>query len=120
MAIGRPQLELGIAVGREPHFQDVALLGGLDVADHLGMAAIQPFGEAHDRAEQPHGLALRPRQIGEALMPLLGLRLTMIPGREGDDLDLVRIEAPQIPVFDEVVRVFVVPFVADVVADVVQ
>jgi hypothetical protein len=40
----------------------------------------------------------------------------MVPGGERDDLDLVGIEAAQVAVFDQVVRVFVVPLVADVVA----
>ena len=44
----------------------------------------------------------------------------MVAGDERDDLDLVGLEAAQIAVLDQVVRVLVVPLVADVDADVVQ
>jgi hypothetical protein len=44
----------------------------------------------------------------------------MIPGDEGNDLNLIRFESPQVAVLDEVVRVLVVALVADVYTDVVQ
>ena len=120
MPIGGPELELGVAVRREPHLEQVTGFHDLHVADHLRVAAVEALGQAHDRAEQPDRLPLARGQLAEPLVALLGLRLPMIPGGEGDDLDLVGIEAAQVPVFDQVVRVFVVPLVADVVADVVE
>ncbi len=44
----------------------------------------------------------------------------MIPRHEGDDPNHVRVESPEVAVLDEVVRMLVMPFVADVVADIMQ
>ena len=44
----------------------------------------------------------------------------MVAGDEGDDLDLLRIEAAQIAVLDQVVGMPVMALVADVHADIVQ
>ena len=46
--------------------------------------------------------------------------LAMIAGDEPDHVDFFGLESPQIAVLDQVVRVLVVPLVADVDADVVQ
>ena len=43
----------------------------------------------------------------------------MIPCDERDDLDFLRIEATEVPILDQIVRVLVVAFIADVNADVV-
>ena len=44
----------------------------------------------------------------------------MVAGDERDRFDFVRLEAAEIAVLDQVVRVLVVPLVADVHADVVE
>ena len=44
----------------------------------------------------------------------------MIPRQQRDDFNLLRVESPEFPVFDQVIRVAVVPFVADVDARVVE
>src|SRR3979409_1632825 len=46
--------------------------------------------------------------------------LRVIAGDEGDDLNLIRIEAPQIPILDQIVGVLVMALVTDVDADIVQ
>jgi hypothetical protein len=61
--IGGPELELGVAVRREPHFEQVAGFGDFHVADDLRVAAVEALGEAHDRAEQPDGLPLARGQL---------------------------------------------------------
>ena len=61
-----------------------------------------------------------PPQVAEAVVLPLRRRLAVIARDERDRLDLVRLEAAQIAVLDQVVRVLVVALVADVDADVVQ
>ena len=64
MAVGGPDLELGIA----PHLQrdpDVVVGDGdVEVRDDLRVAPIQPFGQSDDRGEHAHDHA-----------PLLGQQL---------------------------------------------
>ena len=44
----------------------------------------------------------------------------MIPGCQCDDLDLLRLKAPETAIFDEIVRVLMMAAIADVHPDVVQ
>ena len=60
------------------------------------------------------------RQIAVAVVPPLRRRAAVIARDERDRLDLVGLESAQIAVLDQIVRVLVVPLVADVHADVVQ
>ena len=87
-----PELELGIAGRAQPYSQRVASFVDVDAANDLRVTPIEPLGEPHERAEQPHGSALRRGQIGVSVMRLLRLRLAMISRGERDDLDLVGIE----------------------------
>src|SRR6478672_11772517 len=80
--IGGPELEIGVAVRREPHLEQVTGFHDLHVADYLRVAAVEALGQAHDRAEQPDRLPLARAQLAELLVALLGLRLPMIPGGE--------------------------------------
>ena len=61
-----------------------------------------------------------PLQVAVSFVRLLRRRLAMIAGDERDHFDLLRIEAAQIAVLDQIVRMPVMPLVADVHADVVQ
>src|ERR1700722_16969190 len=91
------------------------------VADHSsGSEAADARGEGQNRGERPPRAGLPPAQLAEAVVLALRCRLTMIARHERNRLDLVRLEAAQVAVLDEVVRVLVVPLVADVDADVVQ
>ena len=116
----RPELELCVAGRGQLYSQRVAAIVDLDAANDLRVTPIEPFGEPDEGAEQPHGPALGRGQIRVPVVRLLRLRLAMISRGERDDLDLVGVETAQVPVFDQVIRVFVVALVADVVADVVQ
>ena len=53
-------------------------------------------------------------------MSLLGRAAAVITRYQRDHLDLIRFEAPQVTVLDQVVGVFVVASEADVDADVVE
>jgi len=116
----RPYFELGVA--RRPQLQQivVAAIVELEAGDRQRVAPIEALGEAQHRRQRPHGPPQAPRQTAEAFMLALRRRLAVITRDQGDHLDLVRLEAAQIAVRDQVVRVLVMPFVADVHADVVQ
>ena len=120
MPRGGPQLQLRVA--RRPQLQQivVAAVVELEVRDRLRVAAIEALGQPQDRRERANGAPRAPAQAAEAVVLPLRRRLAVIPRDEADRLDFVRLEAAQIAVLDQVVRVLVMPLVADVHADVVQ
>ena len=120
MAVRRPQFELGVTRGAQAREVVVAPRIDVDAREGLGVAAIEPLGKPDHRREHAHGPALGALEIAVALVRLLRRRLAVIAGDEGDDFNLLRIETAEIAVLDQVVRVTVMPLVADVHADVVQ
>jgi hypothetical protein len=84
------------------------------------MAAIEAFREPENRRERPDGPAAFAAELAILLMPAFRRRLPVIPGHQRDDLDLLRIEAAQISILDQIVRMLVMALVADVDADVMQ
>jgi hypothetical protein len=88
--------------------------------DDLSVAAIQAFRETKDRRERAYRGAIAPPKIPEAVVRPFRRGLAVIPGDERNLVDLVRLEAAEVAILDQVIRVFVVLFVADVHADVVQ
>ena len=120
MARRRPQLELRVSC--RPHLQQVvvAAIVQLETGDRLAMTANEALGEPQDRRQRPHHAAGPPTQFSESVVTALGGGLAMIPRHERDDVDFVRFETAQIAVLDQIVRVFVVSFVTDMNADVVQ
>jgi len=84
------------------------------------VTAIQAFDKAEDRRERSNGGATPPAELGEAGMTPLRRGLAVIARDEGDRFDFVGLEPAKIAVLDQIVRVFVMTFVADVNADVVE
>ncbi len=117
---GRPELQLGVARRAQLQQIVVAAVVELQAADGLGVAAVEAFRQPQDGGERAYGPPRAPTQVDEAVVLPLGRRLPVIAGDEGDGFDFVRLEAAEIAVGDEIVRVLVMPFVADVDADVVQ
>jgi hypothetical protein len=115
-----PHFELGVARRAQLQQIIVAAIVELEAGDRLGVAAIEALREPQHRRERTHRLPHAPGQTAEAFVLPLRRRLAVIAGDERDHLNLVRLEAAQVAVGDQVVRVLVVPFVADVHADVVQ
>jgi hypothetical protein len=117
---GRPELELRIACS--PYLQQVvvAAIVQFQAGDRLAVTAIEALREPQNRRQRPHHTAGPPTQFPESVVFPLGGCLTMIPCHERDNIDFLRFEAAQIAVLDQIVRVFVVPFVTDVNADIVQ
>ena len=84
------------------------------------MAAIEAFREPENRRERPDGPPALAAELGILVVRALRRRLPVVPGHERDDLDLFRIETAQISILDQIVRMLVMPLVADVDADVVE
>ena len=78
------------------------------------------MGGEREGRQQADDATLRPFQVGVAFVRLLRRALAVIARDEGDDLDLLGIEAAQVAVPDQVMRVLVMAAVADMDADVVQ
>ncbi len=115
-----PQLEFGVPARPQPREIRIVLLMQIDAGDHLGVAAIEPFGEADHRREHLDDFPRCAAEIAIALVRLLRRRLAVIAGDERDHLDLLGREAAEVAVLYQIVRVTVVPLVADVDADVVE
>ena len=92
----------------------------LETRDRLRVTAIQAFGKTEDRRQRSNGGAAAPAELGEAGMTALRGGLTVIACDERDRFDFVRLESAKIAVLDQIVRVLVMTFVADVDADVVE
>jgi len=92
----------------------------LEAGNRLRVAAIEAFRQAQHRRQRAHRPAHAPRQAAEVVMLALRRGLAMVAGNQRDDLDLVGLEPAQVAVGDQIVRVLVVAFVADVHPDVVQ
>jgi hypothetical protein len=120
MARGGPQFQLRIAGGAQLQQVVVAAVVELEPGDGLGVAAVEAFGQPQDRRQRAHGPAGPSPERDEAVVLSLRRGLPVIPGDQRDRFDFVGLEAAKIAVLDEIVRVFVVAFVADVHADVVQ
>jgi hypothetical protein len=120
MTLGGPELELGIA--RRPNLQQriVSPVVELEAGNRLGMAAIEIFRDSENGGEPPHDLAPLPSEQTEIRVPARRRRTPVIAGHERNRFDLVRLKSAKVAVFDQVVRVSVMAFVADVHARVVQ
>ena len=95
MALGGPELELGIA--RCPNLQQriVAAIVELEAGDRLGVAAVEIFRKAENRGEPPHDLAPLPPDLTEIGVPPRRWRAPVIARDERNRLDFfaVRIRA---------------------------
>ena len=115
-----PELQLGVAGGAQPHRGIVAAREEIDAGERLRVAAVESLGEPNDGRQHPDGRSQRAVQFAEALVRLLRRRLAVIARDERNDLDFLGLESAQIAILDQVVRVPMMPLVADVDADVVQ
>jgi hypothetical protein len=116
----RPQLQLRVARGSHLQQPIVSAIVKLDARDRLRVAAVEAFGQAQNRRERADRAAAPPADVPERAMAFFRRGLAVIPRDQRDGLDLVRLEAPQIAVLDQIVRVLVMSLVADVHAHVVE
>ena len=120
MAFSRPELQLRVALRGHAHHQVVALLADLEAVDDLGVTAVEALRQPEQRREDPDDTPPAAIERAEVGVRLLRRALAVVPGDERDDRDLLRFEAPEVAVGDEVVRVPVMALVPDVRPDVVE
>ena len=120
MTTRRPQLELDIPSRSELEQRVVGAIVQREPRNRLRVAAIEAFSHTQDCRQRANRLAPAPAELAKAFMTAFGSGLSMVAGDERDRLDLVGLETVQIAVLDQIVRVLVVAFIADVYADVVQ
>src|SRR5262245_38888099 len=120
VAFGGPELELGVVRRGQAEGDPPPGPTHAQASHHLRMAPVEGLGEPHNAAKQTNRPPPGFRQRFVAFVGGLRCRLAMVPRHETDNRDLIRFEAAQAAVFDEVVRVLVVPLVADVRTDVVD
>src|SRR3954471_14635863 len=111
---GRPELELCVAAGPDLQQGVVAAIVQLDPRQALRVAAVEAFRQPENRRQLFHDSAPLSREVTIALMVALRGGATMISRDQRHRVDFVRLEAAEIAVRDEVVRMLVVAFVADV------
>src|SRR6185436_4750791 len=117
---GGPQFELGVA--RRPQLEQgiFAAIVQLEVCNRLRMTAIEALCKPQHRGEGPDDLPPLLRKLLVPRVTPLGRLAAMVPREKRDRLDLVGFEPAQVAVPDQVIRMLVVSFVADVHADIVQ
>ncbi len=116
----RPDFQFRVADRSNLQQAIVAAIVKIDGLDGLLVTAIQAFGEPQNCGKRADGLSPFPAKIAESIVALLRRGLPMVTGHERDGLDLFRLESSKIAVLDQIVRMFVMVFVADVHSDVVQ
>ena len=84
------------------------------------MTAVEAFRKPQNRRERADDVPLLTRQLLVARVTPFGRLAAVVAGEKRDRLDLVGLEPAQIAVPDQVIRMLMVSFVADVDADVVQ
>jgi hypothetical protein len=115
-----PQLQLRVAVGAQPRKIIVAARKQIDAGECLRVAAVESLGQPHNRREHANRPAKTAIEVPVSLMGFFRSRLPMVSRDERDDLDFLRIEAPQISILDQVVGMTMMTVVTDVYPDVVQ
>jgi hypothetical protein len=115
-----PQFQLRVAVGAQPCEVVVAAREEIDAGKRLRVTAIQAFGQSHDGRQHTDSRAKCAVEIAVAFVRFLRSRLTVVSRDKRDDLDFLRIEAPQISILDQIVGVAMMAVIADVYANVVQ
>src|SRR5689334_3350665 len=116
----RPLFEFGIAMRIGVDDQGLAAILHRDFLDDLGVAAIEAFGDADEGGEELDALAQAVGERAVIAVALLRRRLAMVARDQRDHVDLLRIEAAEIAVANQVVRVLVMALVGDVHADVME
>src|SRR5262245_3744401 len=103
----RPELEFGVACRPQLEQDVIAAIVQLDADDGLRMTAIEVFCQAQHCRKRPDGAPPFAFEISEALVPAIGNRAAVVPCDQRDDFDLFGLEATQIAVANQIVRVLV-------------
>ena len=117
---GGPELQFRVARRAQLQQVVVAAIVELEPGNRLRVAAVEALGQPQNRRKRSHRSPCSPAQVGEPIVLPLGCRLPMITRDERDGFDLIRLEAAEVAVLHKVIRVFVMSFITDVDADVVE
>ena len=98
----------------------VAAIVDFDRVDDLGVAAVERLGEAKNGGERTDDPPFFGAEAPKSGRILARRTLPVVSRDERDDLGLERLESAEIAVLDQVIRMLVVPRIADVRADVVK
>jgi hypothetical protein len=120
VAVRRPHLELRVPLRAKPCRIFLAIWVEIDRRNRLRVASIEPFRQPYHRRQLFNRFSKLRREVFVTLVRLFRHRLPVIARDKRDDFGFVRFEAAQITILDEVIRMPVVAFVADMDADVVQ
>ena len=108
---GGPQLELRVAARTHLEQRVVASIVELESGDDLGVAAVEALGQAENRGKGPDSSPPAAAEIGVLVVTTVGRRSPVIPRHERDRVYFLWVEAAQVAVLDQVIRVFVVTLV---------
>jgi len=120
MPRGGPQFEFGVTGRLQFQERIVVPILQREPRHDLGMTAIEGLGEPEHRGQLADNAPALLRQVRVPLVAAQRHRAPVIPRDERYGFDVLRFEAAKIAVANQVVRVLVMAFVADVHADVVQ
>jgi hypothetical protein len=120
VARGRPEFELRIAARPDVQQMVVAAIVEFETGHDLRMTAVEALREAENGAERAHRPARFPLESFETFVPALRRGLTMVSRDQANHFGFVRLEPAQLAVANQIVRMFVMPLVADVDTDIVQ
>jgi hypothetical protein len=120
MALCGPELELGIASRSNLQQRILAPIVKFDSRDRLGVAAIEILRQAQNRREAADDFPALPAEFSEVRLPARGWCAPVIASHQRNGFDLFRFKTAEIAVLDQIVRVTMVTFVADMDAGVVQ
>jgi len=120
VAVGRPQLELGIAGRPQLQQRVVAAIVEFDTSDALGVASVERLREAQHRGQRTDRPPRLLAKVDVAVVLAFRRGAAVVARDQRDHLDFPRLETAQVAVLDQVVRVAVMPLVAHVDADIVE
>jgi hypothetical protein len=115
-----PHLQLRIVPAMEPDDDVFTSIVDFQTRNWLRVAAVETLRDAEDRCESAYGPAKRRRELRILRMRTFRRPAPMITSHQSHHLDLIRMEAAQVAVLDQVVGMLVMAGEADVAADVMH
>jgi hypothetical protein len=115
-----PQLEFRVSGGLHHQQRFVLVILQCEPRDDLRVAAVERLREPQHGSEGADDATPLLRQVGVSFVAAHRHRAPVVAGNQGNGLHVGRLEPSQVAIANEVVRVLVMPFVADVHADVVE
>ena len=120
-ALGITKIFGNVATGLHLKSDGSALKGGVQVENALAVGMVQPLGDAGDGSETARDAFVGVVEAGIGGVMVIGDGFAVMVTHNGsDDVAVAPLEARNIAIEGKILAVFVVPAVADPVADIVQ